>query len=102
MKGPVRSVVITVTNGQVEVNPEDVIVSKKYQEGVDWYCPQGEASITFKDTPFDSDHFISPRGGGVYSGNVRGHKGSYKYTVVVRIPGDRRDYVKDPQVIVED
>jgi len=99
---PVKNVTITITHGHVEVHPARVTVFKKAQEEVSWYSPQGEASINFERSPFPSDHLLCPLRGRVTSGPAEAEPGEYKYSIIVRIEGDRREYVIDPTVIVED
>ena len=100
--GPLKHVTITVTNGAVAADRNVVHVSKKGAEEVCWHSPQGEASINFTATPFGSDHFLVPRGGSLATGPASGVPGAYKYSIIVRIPGDRREYVIDPVVEVEE
>jgi hypothetical protein len=102
--GQLRHVTIIVNNGTVQTVPDPVHISKMDTGEVCWHCPQGEASINFKDSPFHSDHFEVPRCGSVASGPVTNEKGKgrYKYSIIVRVPGDRREYVVDPEVDVDD
>ena len=101
----VKNVKITVKkDGTVDCKPSRVNISKKNLEGVCWECSEGEATIQFvKDSPFCSDHFVVPEGGSVNSGPAyQGEPGViYKYSIVVNIPGDRRQYVLDPEVEVD-
>jgi hypothetical protein len=102
--GQLRHVTIIVNNGIVIVVPDPVHIGKKDLGEVCWHSPQGEASINFADSPFYSDHFLVPRCGSCATGPVANDKGKgdYKYSIIVRVPGDRREYVVDPTVIVED
>ena len=102
--GVLRHVTIIVGVNGIQVVPDPIHVSKKDTGQVCWHCPQGEAEITFADSPFYSDKFVAPRSGSVCSGPVVNRKecGDYKYSIIVRIPGDKRDYQVDPTVIVDD
>lgn len=104
---PDHRVNILLKDGVVEVNPEEVHVSFSRGESVIWFCAHGEAQIDFvkqpKGSPFLSGGFHVPGGGFVGSGPpLRGkiHE-RYKYTVTVTLPNDRREYVRDPEVLVE-
>ena len=100
--GKLKHVTITVTNGVVEAHPDPVFVGKKGLEEVCWHSPQAEASINFNLSPFTSDHFLIPRRGSVATGPANGGPGVFKYSIILRIPGDRREYVIDPEVEVEE
>ncbi len=98
--------VIIILNSDMTASaqPPRAHVSVMGHEEVRWICPQGEASIQFKgDSPFESDHFDLPQGGSVSTGlPTRGELGRvYKYSVVGHMRGDRRDYVADPEVQVD-
>jgi len=94
-------VTITITNGIVEAFPPCVYIKKREAQQVCWFSPQGEATINFNATPFASDRFVVPEKGSVATGIPTGHDGTYKYSIIMRIKGDRREYVLDPEVIVE-
>ncbi len=97
-----KKVNIVVINGQVVVRPPRVIIFHHNQEGVCWDCPQGSAKIQFSDSPFEDDVFYVPSGGGsVFSGlPLPGKLGEFKYSIIVTIRDDRRQYVIDPEVVV--
>lgn len=87
--------------------PDPVHIKKRDLEEICWICPQGEVEIRFdKESPFVSSKFIVPEGGAVLSGAAHLHHDArekvYKYTVIGRIAGERREYKADPEVIVQD
>jgi hypothetical protein len=99
--GPLKHVVITLTDGRAGVDYPRVVVSRKRQEEVCWHSPQGEATIDFVSTPFESDLYLVPKGGSVATGRPVGINGIYRYSITLRVPRDRRGYVVDLEVDVE-
>ncbi len=98
-------IIIFNANATASATPPLAHVSIKGHEEVRWISPQGEASIQFKGgSPFASDHFDLPEGGSVSTGPATrsdvGH--IYKYSIVGHIRDDRRDYVADPEVILDE
>jgi hypothetical protein len=87
--------------------PDKVYIRKKDLEEICWMCPQGEVEIRFeKESPFISSRFIAPEGGAVLSGAPHLHQDArekaYKYSIIGRIAGERREFKGDPEVIVQD
>ena len=68
-----KEVIISVTNGQVSVDPDPVYISIRGTEEVMWRCYQGEIEITFdqKDSPFHSHMFRGSKCGACCSGTPR-------------------------------
>ncbi|HEY3217137.1 MAG TPA: hypothetical protein VGK93_11660 [Candidatus Eisenbacteria bacterium] len=103
-----KHVYIIVEDSRIIVNPETVHVSLSHGESVVWHSPQGQAEISFarepKGSPFVSERFGVSTGGTAGSGApIRGkvHQ-TYKYSVDVTLPNDRRKPpTLDPQVVVD-
>jgi len=97
-------IIILNPDATATARPNPVHVSKASHDEVRWLCPQGAATIQFiGESPFDDDHFELSFGGSVGSGIVtRGvPERAYKYSIVGRMQGDRRTYVADPEVQVD-
>jgi len=103
-----KHVFIIVEDGRIIVNPETVHVSLSQGESVVWHCAQGQAEISFakepKGSPFVSPRFSVSTAGSAGSGPpIRGkiHE-TYKYSVDVTLPSDRRKPpTLDPHVVVD-
>lgn len=71
-------------------------------EEVVWRCHVCAAEIDFPyGCPFESKHFVVPKGGAVCSGPPKEDTaGEYKYVVSITLP-DGRKSEEDPKVIIE-
>jgi hypothetical protein len=80
-----QSVLITIQNGQIKVDPEQFKISKSNQEEVLWEAsdPNLVFAIDFKESPFYEKHFDNQYfASGLVRRNVPGDpKKVYKYTV---------------------
>lgn len=98
-------IVIFNPDGTARVAPPDRChVSKKNHEEICWTCPQGECTIEFVgDSPFEDNHYYIPHGGSACTGPPTcGEVGRvYKYNIVGHMKNDRRNYVADPEVEVD-
>jgi hypothetical protein len=106
--GTSKKVVIQLKANVITVSPYSVRISKKAQDEVDWRCPDGDAEIRFstadKGTPFVSGAFRVARGGGASSGPAYSDTGSYKYSIIVTVPGvdpNKQPAPLDPEVVVD-
>lgn len=83
-------------------NPDSIRVRIGANEEVVWRCDVCAAEVDFpQGSPFESDRFEIPKGGGACSGPPReGTAREYKYRVWITLPNGRRSS-QDPKVIIE-
>ena len=98
-----KHVVIAILHGELTVVPEEPVrISWSRFEEVCWHCWQGDAYVEFEDSPFQDKGSFVVRSESHAPSAPASRTGRFKYSVTVRIPGDRREHRIDSEVIVED
>ena len=101
------TIVVNQATGDVSVVPDPAHIKFSEGEQVLWHSPQGNVTIKFAgDCPFRDKTFYVPDGGNVSSGLAtdkgKVRKDAYKYSIEVKIKGDKETYELDPGVIVDE
>lgn len=80
-------VAVAVKDGQVIIEPSELVLSLANKEEALWRCNQGKLEIRFspRDTPFAANLYEAPKGGGCLSGlpSPKFAEKTIQYTVLV-------------------
>jgi hypothetical protein len=95
---------VIVKEGQVIIEPPELVLNVSNREEALWRCEQGKLEVRFspRDTPFSADRYEAPKSGGCLSGLPlpQAANKSFQYTVLItttdgvfttsdRLPPDR-------------